>query len=82
MWYGPKLSMGCTGSGVSKELQGQPPFMLCIDPSNMSHIVIFRWLILVLGLEIPRRKQAVNQGWLQPVLGLGPFSERYKVHRN
>ena len=31
-----------------------------------------RWLLLVLGLEIPWRSQAVNLGWLLlvPVLGL------------
>ena len=31
-----------------------------------------RWLLLVLGLDIPRRSRAVNLGWLLlPVLGLG-----------
>ena len=29
-----------------------------------------RWLLLVLGLEIPRQSQAVNLGWLLLVLGL------------
>ena len=30
-----------------------------------------RWLLVVLGFEIPRRSQAVNLGWLLLVLGLG-----------
>ena len=30
-----------------------------------------RWLVLVLGLEIPRQSQGVNPGWLLLVLGLG-----------
>ena len=30
-----------------------------------------RWLLLVLGLEIPRQSQAVNLNWLLLVLGLG-----------
>ena len=33
-----------------------------------------RWLLLVLGLEIPRQSQAVNLGWLLLVSGLG-FTE-------
>ena len=33
-----------------------------------------RWLLLVLGLEIPRQSQAVNLAWLLLVLGLG-FTE-------
>ena len=37
----------------------------------MSCKVMCRWLLLVLGLEVPRRGQAVNQGQLLLVLGLG-----------
>ena len=33
----------------------------------------------MLGLEIPRRSQAVNLGWLLLVLGLWPLSKRYEV---
>ena len=33
----------------------------------------------VLGLEVPERGQAVNQGWLSLVLGLGPLSKRYRA---
>ena len=29
----------------------------------------------MLGLEIPRKSQAVNLGWLQLVLGLGTLQE-------
>ena len=32
----------------------------------------------MLGLEIPRGKQAVNLGRLLLVLGLGPLSKRYR----
>ena len=44
--------------------QGQLPPVFCLEPSSMSYKVTFRWLLLVLGLEIPRRSQAVNLGWL------------------
>ena len=32
------------------------------------------WLLLVLGLEVPRQSQAVNLGWLLLIQGLG-FTE-------
>ena len=37
----------------------------------MSYKVICRWLVLVLGLEVPKRGQAVNQDKLLLVLTLG-----------
>ena len=35
--------------------------MFCVEPPGMSYKVICRWLLFVLGLEVPRRDQAVNQ---------------------
>ena len=32
----------------------------------------------MLGLEIPRKTQVVNLGWLLLVLGLGSLSKRYR----
>ena len=60
--------------------QGQPLPMCCLGPPNMSYKVIFRWLLFVLGLVVPRRGQAVNQGQLLLVPGLGLLSGRYRVH--
>ena len=36
-----------------------------------------RWLLFLLGLEIPRQSQAVNLGQLLLLLGPGPLSKRY-----
>ena len=36
----------------------------------MSYKAVCKWLLLVLGLEVPRRDQAVNQCWLLLVLSL------------
>ena len=36
----------------------------------------------MLGLEVPRRGQAANQGWLLLVLGQGPLSKKYGIYRN
>ena len=54
--------------------QGQLPCVPC-----SSYKVICRWLLLVLGLEVPRRGQAANHSQLLLVLGLGSFSKRYIV---
>ena len=40
---------------------------------------ICRWLLLMLGLEVPRRGQAVIQGWLPLLLSLGPLTKRYRA---
>ena len=45
----------------------------------MSDKVNYKWLVLVLGLEVPRRHQAMHQGWL--LIVLGPFSKRYGAHQ-
>ena len=46
--------LGCEG-------QSQLPPVFCSGPPSMSYKMIFRWLFLVLDLEVPKRDQAVNQ---------------------
>ena len=41
-----------------------------------------RWLLLVLGSDLPEGGRSVNQGQLPRVPGLGPLSKRYRVGRN
>ena len=60
--------------------QGQPLPVFCPGPPSVSYKAICRWLLLVLGLEVPRQGQAVNQGWLLLVPGLGQLNERYRAH--
>ena len=43
-------------------------------PPSMRYKVICRWLLLVLGLEVPRRDQTVNPSQMLLVLGLGPLA--------
>ena len=50
--------------------QGQSPPVFAWGPLSELHSNL-RWLLLVLGLEIPRRSQAVNLGQLLLVPGLG-----------
>ena len=59
--------------------QGQLPPMFCSRRPGVSYRAICRWLLLVLGLEVPRWSQAANQGWLLLVLGLRPPSKRYRA---
>ena len=40
--------------------QDQPLHVVCPGPPGMSYRVICRWLLLVVGLELPRRGQAEN----------------------
>ena len=58
------------------ESQGQLPPVFCLGPLSMRDQVICRWLQLVVGLEVPRRGQAPNQGQLLLVLVLGQLTER------
>ena len=46
-------------------------------PPSMSYKAICSWLLLVLGLAVPRQGQAVYQGRWLLVPGLGPLSKRY-----
>ena len=49
---------------------------LCVAQGHLSKLQNnLRWLLLVLGLEIPRQSQAVNLGLLLLVLDLGPLSK-------
>ena len=80
IWHSLQLSTGCTGSGASWELQGQQPHVPCLGPPGMNYIVIFRWLLLVLGLEVPRRGQAANQGCWLLVQGPRPEAQGKREH--
>lgn len=57
IWFGLNLSAACTGSGATWEGQGQPPPVPYLGLLDMSHKGICGWLLLVLGLEVPRRAQ-------------------------
>ena len=48
----------------------------------MSHKVICSCLLFVLGLVMPRKGHAVNQGKLPFMLGLGPLSKRYGARQD
>ena len=39
--------------------KGQPPPVFCPGPPSVNYKAICRWLILVLGLEVPRQSQIV-----------------------
>ena len=60
--------------------KGQPPPVFFPGPSNISNKATCRWLLLLLDLELPRRVQAMNQGQLLLVPGLGQLSKRYGAH--
>ena len=57
--------------------QGQPLLVPCLEAPGISYKVIFRWLVLVLDMDIPRRSQALNLGCLLLVPDLGPLSDKY-----
>ena len=63
-----KLSIGYLPEGTG---QGQLPCVFCWGSPSMSYKAFFRWLLLVLGLEIPRQGQSVNQGQLLLVWAWG-----------
>ena len=54
-----------SGAGKSEH----PP-VFCLEPPYMSCSYL-RWLLLVLGLEMSRQREAANLGWLLLVPGLG-----------
>ena len=78
---GLKLSTRCTGSGASQG-KGEPPPVPYLGSPGTSYKVIFRWLLLMPGLEVPRKGQVASQGQLPLVSGLGPLSKSYGVHRS
>ena len=55
------------------------PPVFFLEPPDICYKAICRWLLVALGLEVPRRSQAVNLGWLLLVPGLGPLIKRYGV---
>ena len=79
MW--PEAVYWITDSGAFREVQAKVSCCLfCPGPSGMSYKAICRFLLLVLGLEVPRGGQPVNKGWLLIVLSLGPLSKWYRAH--
>ena len=80
---GLKLSTACAGSGTSQDIQAKVSCYLCsaLGLPSMSYKAICRWLLLLLGLEVPTRGQATNQDQLLLGLGLGPLIERYGAHQ-
>ena len=73
-----KVFTGCAVSGAPRRCRPRSA-TTCVLPGSLtkSYKVIFRWLLIVLGLEVPRRGQPANQGQLPLVLGLGPLSKRH-----
>ena len=68
--------------GLPRSCSQSPlPPMFYLGPLDMSYRVTCRWLLLVPGLEGPRKGQAASQSWLALVSGLGPLSEMYGEHR-
>ena len=63
--------------GVAGQVELQ--LMIYLEPPSMSYRTVCRWLLLLLGLEVLRRGQAVNQDWMLLLLVLGPSNERYKA---
>ena len=61
--------------------QGQLPPVSCPGPPGLSYKATCWWLLLVLGLEVPRRCPAVNQCWLPLVLEMGPLGKMYVAPR-
>ena len=53
--------------------QGLPPPIFCSGPLSMSSKEICRWLLVVLGLDVPRQGQAEDQGWMLLVHDLKPL---------
>ena len=79
---GNKLHTRYAGSGVSCEMQAKVRHCLfCPRSPGLSHKVICRWLLLVLGSEVPSTGQATNQVQLLLVPILGPLSKRFRAYR-
>ena len=58
---GLKLSTRCAGSGAPRRCRARSATACVLPrPLRMSYRVIPRWLLLVLGLETPRKGQAEN----------------------
>ena len=52
--HGLKLSTRCTGSGASQEVQGKSLPVPFVGLPGRSYRATCRWLLLVLGLEVPK----------------------------
>ena len=56
--------------------QGQPP--ACFSLGTLTELQSnLRWLLFVLGLEMPRQSYTMKLIWLLLVLGLGPTEASY-----
>ena len=72
---GPLHRAGLTSSGL------WCPLVFCLGPLGISYKVTGSWLLLVLGLEVPWIGQAMNQGQLLLVLGLGQLTRYWGLLR-
>ena len=72
--------LGVQTLGFSRRCQPRsvPTDVFFPRPPCLSYKAICRWLLLVLGLEIPRRSQAMNVGWLLLVPGPWLLSKTYR----
>lgn len=76
-----KLSTRYTATGASWEMQDQPPSVPCLGPPDTSYRVIFRWLLLVWDLKVPRRGHDASQATFLIVPGPGSLSKRHRSFR-
>lgn len=80
--HGLKLSTRSTATGASWDVQDQPPPVPCLVPPDTSYSVIFRWLLPVWGLKVPRRSHAASQATFSVVPGPGSLSKRHRSCRD
>ena len=60
LWCGLKLVTMYTDSEPPVRYKTKLPPVPCLGPPGMSFNLFCRWLLLVLGLKVPERGQAVN----------------------
>ena len=74
---GLRWSPGYTDSRASWEVQAKVIHHLCSACGHpaLSYNTIYRWLLPVLGLEMPKQGQC----WLLLVPGLAPLGDRYRA---
>lgn len=77
LWSSPSQPLECFTPGGDRVViwhaWSWPPCAVTLPRApSMSCKAICIWLLFLLGLEVRRRSQAVNQGRLPLVLGLGP----------
>ena len=78
--HGLKLSTRYTDSEASQEVQANIAAPCALTTATQHELQsICRWLLLLLGLEMPKRGQTSNQNWLLLVPGLEILSKRYRA---